>query len=439
VPGWGEPPAKRGYNGRVVPSLEVVPAKGSYDIVARLAQGAMAEIFLARAAGEGEKWVALKRLRPEVASEIDVARTFLEEAQLTSRLEHENVAQVFDVGKLGGSYFFTMEFVNGETLRALVLHARAKRIQIPVRAVLTVAAGAAAGLHHAHEAVGDDDKPLGIVHGDVSPTNLMVSRDGIVKVVDFGMARARGRTSRRTDGDQGTSYFSPEQALDMPVDRRSDLFSLGVVLWELLTLDRLYQRSNDEDTIMAIGTEAPAAPSTRRYDVPPELDAIVMKLLAKEPGERYQTAEELRVAVDALAYKLGIDVSTTDLSRMMRLWFGNVPEPTLEAAAQVALTPLHVDGEAIPPDLGQTAQTPLDRQLESVRDASPLLVARRIVSSTSPPPPSGGNESFEQIRDRILSRARQRKETIRNQLGLAVASESAPAAPATVPSAPAPT
>jgi serine/threonine-protein kinase len=305
-------------------------------VLGKLAEGGVTEIFLARAKGVGavERVVVLKRLKRAATTHVDQVRLFLEEAQRASQLQHPNIAQVFEVGRLGGSYFYAMEFVNGETLQSLMLHARSRKIQIPVRAVLTIAAAMAAGLHHAHDRNGTDGQRLGIVHGDVSPTNTLVSQEGIVKLVDFGVGKA---------GEQGRTkvspYSSPEQCRGEAVDRRSDLFSLGIVLWELLTLDALYQRASDADIKAAIESEAPAAPSTKRYDVPPELDAMVLRLLAKNPVERFQDADELLAAIEALAQKLSILLSTADLSRMMRLWFGTKSEPAIDPAQPDAPQP----------------------------------------------------------------------------------------------------
>src|SRR5262249_29939628 len=152
-----------------------------------------------------------------------------------------------------------------------------------VRAVLTIAAAAAAGLHHAHERTGAGGKRIGIVHGDVSPTNLMVSQEGIVKIVDFGIIHAGAAVDSRV-----SPYASPEQVRGGGFERRSDLYSLGIVLWELLTLDSLYERGSEAEIRQAIENEPPVAPSTRRYDVPNELDSIVVKLLSKDPAERFQ-------------------------------------------------------------------------------------------------------------------------------------------------------
>jgi serine/threonine protein kinase len=396
----------------------------SYEVLGKLADGGTTEIFLARARGAGavERFVVLKRLRRSVAGQLDVVKVFLDEAQRASQLQHPNVAQVFEVGKLGGSYFFAMEFVNGETLEALIRHARDRKIQVPVRAVLTIASAMAAGLHHAHERRGTDGQPLGILHGDVSPANTLVSQEGIVKLVDFGLAKA---------GEQGAStitpYASPEQCSGDALDRRSDLFSLGVVLWELLTLDALRPRGGETEIWQAIETEEPAKPSAKRYDVPPELDAMVLKLLAKDPADRFQDADELLAAIETLAQKLGILLSTADLSRMVRLWFGTKSEPTVDPSSPEAAAPLVVTSEQVPAELAEPSTSPIDEALDAVRSAATLITARATARAgnttgrqdrpTIPPElMDNPNENFEQIRDRILARARQKKETLRNQI-----------------------
>ncbi len=428
-----------------MPEAEPSSSAHSYEVLGKLAEGALTEIFLARAKGAGavERFVVLKRLKRAVASQVDLIKLFLDEARLASQLQHPNIAQVFEVGKLGGSYFFAMEFVNGETLQALMLHARTRKIQVPVRAVLTIAAAMAAGLHHAHDRAGTDGQALHIVHGEVSPDNTLVSQEGIVKIVDFGVARA---------GEQGEPkigpYSSPEQCNGDPLDRRSDLFSLGVVLWELLTLDSLYHRATDAEVKAAIENEEPAKPSDKRYDVPPELDAMVLKLLAKDPADRFQDADEVLAEIEGLAQKLSILLSTADLSRMMRLWFGTKSEPRPEEASE-PVAPLVVESEAIPDDLAVPIESPIDEQLEAVRSAAALIIAFAMERpgsttgrQTKPPtvPPElmdNPNENFEQIRDRILARARQKKETQRNQILGAAAppSDAAPAAAAATASA----
>src|SRR5258706_3209871 len=258
----------------------------------------MAEIFLARGASTAagvERYVVLKRILKHRASDASFVRMFLDEARLAAQLQHANIAQVYDIGKLGDSYFFTMEYVPGETVRALLQRSHALRSPIPVGSVLVIGAGAAAGLHHAQERNGFDGKPLGIVHRDVSPSNLMVSYEGGVKVVDFGVAKAAHRSQETRSGTvKGKiSYLSPEQCRGGNIDRRSDLFALGIVLWEMLTLERLYKRATDFEAMAAIVNEPVPPPSSRRPDVPPELDAIVLKLLSKDAAQRYESADEL--------------------------------------------------------------------------------------------------------------------------------------------------
>ena len=244
-----------------VPSVvaEVGSTANNYQVLAKLATGGMAEIFLARGAAVGgiERYVVLKRILRERATDAMFVQMFLEEARLAAQLNHPNVAQVFDIGKLGDSYFFTMEYVHGETVRGLLHRARSLRREIPIGHVLTVIANAAAGLNHAHDRIGVDGRPLGIVHRDVSPSNLMISYEGSVKVVDFGVAKADNRaTETRSGAVKGKiSYLSPEQCRGTAVDRRSDLFSLGICMWEMLTTQRLYRRSSDFENMNAIVTE----------------------------------------------------------------------------------------------------------------------------------------------------------------------------------------
>ena len=268
-------------------AAEVGSTANNYQVLARLALGGMAEIFLARGVSSTgvERYCVLKRILRDRANDIHFVRMFLDEARLAAQLQHPNVAQVYDIGKLGDSYFFTMEYVHGETVRAILQRARSLRHEIPLNCVMTIVAGAAAGLHHAHDRIGVDGRPLGIVHRDVSPSNLMVSYEGGVKVVDFGVAKAADRMQETRSGTvKGKiAYLSPEQCRGQPIDRRSDLFSLGIVFWETLATERLFKRNSDFENMTAIVTETPPAPSTRRRGIPPEIDAISLRLLAKDP------------------------------------------------------------------------------------------------------------------------------------------------------------
>ena len=355
--------------------LETQPEVGStantYAILAKLATGGMAEIFLARteSAAGVERYVVLKRVLRHHATDIKFIHMFLDEARLASQLQHPNIAQVFDTGKLGDSYFFTMEYVHGETVRELLHRAFAVGQPVPIGCALTIVAGAAAGLQHAHERIGLDGKPLGIVHRDVSPSNLMISYEGHIKVVDFGVAKATHQSIETQTGSvKGKiGYMSPEQCRGGIVDPRCDLFSLGIVMWELLVGERLFKRATDFESMEAIVTEPSPLPSSRRPDVPKALDAIVQKLLAKSPDDRYQNADELLEAIETVAVRARIALSVPGLRRFVRELFGQRPEPWVEMRIRDA-SPEVVTVTGAPllgkPDIASLVDSQLDRLLD---------------------------------------------------------------------------
>jgi serine/threonine protein kinase len=371
---------------------EVGSTANNYQILARLAVGGMAEIFLARgvSAADVERYCVLKRILRNRASDLHFVRMFLDEARLAAQLNHPNVAQVYDIGKLADSYFFTMEYVHGETVRAVLQRARSLRRELPLGPILTVIAGAAAGLHHAHERLGFDGRPLGIVHRDVSPSNLMVSYEGGVKLVDFGVAKAADRMQETRSGTvKGKiSYLSPEQCRGAEVDRRSDLFALGIVMWEMVTGERLYRRASDFENMNAIVNEPPPAPSTRRRSLPPELDALVMRLLAKHPNERYQTADDVVDALEQVAVATGAMISSSSLGRLVREMFGQRPEPWLEMDPQEAPEGVTVTSEPIPSELGAALPDAMDLQLAGVPDLSSQRVLTQDEAVPLPVPAS---------------------------------------------------
>ena len=315
-------------------AAEVGSTASQYQILAKLAVGGMAEIFLVRRASVAgvERYCVLKRILRERARDAELVRMFLDEVRLAAQLQHPNIAAVYDIGVLGDSYFFTMEYVHGETIRSVLERARDLFRPLPLACVLTITAAAAAGLHHAHERKSISGQLLDIVHRDVSPTNLMVSFEGNVKVVDFGVAKSADRAVETQSGTvRGKlSYMSPEQCQAQHVDRRSDLFSLGIVMWEMLTGERLYQRTSDFDQMMAIVNEPPPRPSSRRPEIPRAIDDIVLRLLAKRVTERFQTAAELIDAIEDASLRAGMALSTPAVSRVMHDLFGVRPEPWLE-------------------------------------------------------------------------------------------------------------
>jgi serine/threonine protein kinase len=368
-------------------AAEVGSTANSYEILAKLAEGGMAEIFLARGASVGgvARHVVLKRVLRDRAHDANFVRMFLDEARLAAQLQHPNIAQVYDIGKLGDSYFFTMEYVHGETVRALLQRASGLKRPLPIGAVLAIAAGAAAGLQHAHDRVGVDGRPLGIVHRDVSPSNLMVSYEGHVKLVDFGVAKASDRVTETRSGTvKGKiSYLSPEQARGATIDRRSDLFSLGIVLWEMLALERLYRRETDFEAMTAIVTEPTPAPSTKRPDVPPDLDALVLRLLEKSTEKRFQTGEEVLDAIEALAAKTGAVLSAASIGRVVKDLFGQRPEPWIDLEHETR--PVTVTSQPVPIELSAMTIDPVESQLASVADLRPVS-APKLKSEPKAPP-----------------------------------------------------
>ncbi len=362
-------------------------AANRYEILSKLAVGGMAEIFLARSTTVAgvQRYVVLKRILGEYAKNAEFVQMFLDEARLASQLQHPNIAQVFDVGKLGDSYFFTMEHVHGETVRAVLQYAYEGASELPLPFILTVVAGAAAALHHAHDRVGVDGRPLGIVHRDISPANIMVGYEGTVKLVDFGVAKATsGAHETRAGTVKGkVSYMSPEQCRGNVVDRRTDLFALGILMWELLTRGRLYRRASDFDSMAAIVNEPPPPPSTYRTDTPPDLDRIVQKLLEKDPSVRYQTGEELVDDLERTATRLGLAMNPSSIRGVLRELFGKKPEPWLMLDPQVPAITLTATPPPVTDDLGHD-------ELDSTLDLySAIEIASAPDLPLAAPPPTG--------------------------------------------------
>jgi serine/threonine protein kinase len=322
-------------------------ASSQYDLLARLAAGGMAEIFLARANSLAglERYVVLKRIRPERGDDARWVAMFLDEARLAAQLQHPNIAQVFDLGQIGDDYFYTMEYVHGEDVLDILTRTGELKQPMPVQVALSIIAGAAAGLAHAHERCAPDGRPLGIVHRDISPSNLMVSMEGTVKVVDFGVAKARFRS---TETQAGTimgkvAYLSPEQCTTGEIDHRSDIFSLGIVMYEMLTNSRLFKRETDYETLRSIARDNPIAPSAIVPNLPRGLDEVVLRALSKDPDKRYHTAHAMLDALEHVAEKAGMSITSNVLRRYMRDLFGMREEPWREL--ERAMIPMIEDSE----------------------------------------------------------------------------------------------
>ncbi len=291
----------------------------------------MAEIYLARASGiEGfEKHVVLKRILPQYARNMDFVKMFLNEARIAATLDHPNIASVYDIDQTEAGYFFTMEYLHGEDLGFLLRELNERELRLPLELALTIMAGVAAGLHAAHDKKGVDGKPLGIVHRDVSPSNVVVTYGGAVKLVDFGIAKATAASELTGTGllKGKIAYMSPEQCRNLPLDRRSDIFALGVLLYEMTTQTRLFRGDSEASTLqMLLECEIPP-PSVRSPGFPPALEAVVLKALKRQPDQRFATARELELALENCARSLGLGLSSGGLGEWMEKTFGPKVEP----------------------------------------------------------------------------------------------------------------
>jgi serine/threonine protein kinase len=297
-------------------------AEEKHKILHLLGRGGMAEVFLALERSAGiERLVVLKRILPELASEPDFIKMFFDEATIASRLNHPNIAHVYEVGEQLGSHYLVMEFIHGGDLGAILRCSRERRLR-PAHAAL-IASRVAAALHHAHNLKSLRGEPLKIVHRDISPQNIRISDEGIVKVLDFGIAKASSNLDTTKTGflKGKFPYISPEQAQGKPLDGRADLFSLGVVLFEMLTYRHLFRRETDMATLEALLYSRVPPPSAYADEpVSPELDRIVARLLERDPARRYQTARELEG--DLEDYLRRDSATAADLERLMADLFG---------------------------------------------------------------------------------------------------------------------
>lgn len=299
---------------------------GKYEILALLALGGTAEIYLARIGGTAgfEKYVVVKCLHDHLVDDPDFVKMFLDEARLAALLDHSNIVQTFELGEHENRYYMVMEFLAGLSL-AMIVRRVAERLpggRLPVALTLNACAQACAGLHYAHER-GDGGRSLNIVHRDMSPQNLVVSFEGVVKVVDFGIAKADVRETRTRAGTiKGKfAYMSPEQCVANNVDRRTDVFALGVILHELLTGRRLFKRPSPYDTYQAVIECNVVAPSQLNHELDPAIDAIVLRALAKDKEKRFETAEVFGDALLGYLHHRGKGSGAGELSRFFDTHF----------------------------------------------------------------------------------------------------------------------
>jgi serine/threonine protein kinase len=300
---------------------------GRYEILARLATGGMAAVYIARAVGVAgfERLFAVKVLHPHLAHEEEFVTMFLDEARLAARIRHPNVVATIDISDTqDAGYYLVMDYVEGDHLGALMRDAsKTPDHRLPTDAALRVVIDALGGLGAAHELTDDQGRPLNLVHRDISPQNIMVGQDGIARLTDFGVAKAETRLSSTREGQfKGKlAYMSPEQISGQPMDSRSDLFSLGIVLWELCTGRRLFGRFEPAVILQKIAEAEVTAPSQANRRVTPPLEAIILRCLQKDPGRRYQSAFQMHMAIEEFMKKQGLSSSTLHLGRFMHTLF----------------------------------------------------------------------------------------------------------------------
>ena len=303
---------------------------GGYQLLERLAMGGMAEVFLGRPDSE-ERFVAIKRILPNIAADDDFIAMFIDEAKIAGQLTHPNIAQILDIGKINASYFIAMEYVSGHDVRALWdrvreqpgADARGAVRGLPIAIACHVVKKLAEGLDHAHRKRDGKGRPLGIIHRDVSPQNIIISYDGDLKIIDFGIAKAANRIVKTQTGilKGKFAYMAPEQARGEPIDHRSDIFAMGVVLYELLTGERAFKGDTDFVLLEKVRRVEVLPARELRPDLPRELERIMMKALGREAADRYAWASVLAGDLDRFMSDQGLTTSRDELGAFVRRMF----------------------------------------------------------------------------------------------------------------------
>ncbi|MGZ3459023.1 MAG: serine/threonine protein kinase [Archangium sp.] len=342
---------------------------GKYLLLRKIASGGMGQVFLALERGAGfERLVVLKLILPHLAEDEDFLSMFQEEVRLVGPLRHPNLITTLEQAEINGRHCLAMEYVQGDDVRRLDRHARTQGRPLPVGLALRIISEAAAGLHYAHQARDPQGRPMSLVHRDVSPQNILVGFDGGVKVIDFGVAKAAGSASHTATGvlKGKYPYMSPEQANGQPVDARSDLFALGVVLWEVLMGRRLFKGESDLMTLRLVRDCQVPPPSQLDPTLPPGLDALVLQALAPTPEGRFPDCGAFRLAIEDYILQNRLPASNAHLSAYLRELYAE-----------------RIAREADPSSLDQLAE---DTDLDSKSNSSHGSV--RSHAQQPPPPPS---------------------------------------------------
>lgn len=362
---------------------EPTPAKrvGRYAVGPTIAGGGMAVVHLGHLVGPGgfSRLVAIKRMHPHLATDADFVSMFLDEARLAARIRHTNVVSVLDVLRDGADVFLIMDYVHGESLSRLLRAAAERGEQIDVDVALAIMVGVLHGLHAAHGTTDESGAKLNVVHRDVSPQNILIGVDGVPRVVDFGIAKATNRLQTTREGQiKGKlSYMSPEQIVEEPIDLRTDLYAASVLLWEMLTGERLFHQADVGATVAAILAGNPVAPSWKRSDVPKEIDDIVLRGLATDPKERFASAREMADALE--------DTGNVASPSTVGAWVETLVASELAQRARLMeeLERSHAgeEGEDAAPD--QSSFTQLDAERTIERAQTPEARRKAVLASVA--------------------------------------------------------
>jgi serine/threonine protein kinase len=337
-------------------------ARGTrYHVVSKIAHGGMAEIFLALQQGEVgfQKTVVLKRILPRLAEDPSFVRMLVDEAHIASTLNHSNLVQVLDLGKSGQQYFLVLEFVDGWSLEQVRRRALKAKVKLPLPLALHVVSALCRGLAYVHTRT-RNGKPLGIVHRDVTPQNVLLSKEGEVKLADFGIAKAVGKSEKSATGiiKGKFAYMSPEQSRGAPLDGRSDLFSVGSLLYLLITGRKPFDGATDLDVIMQVRRGKPEKPSTIVRDMNPDVERLINRALRVDVAKRWQSAEQMADRIDAILVKLGQPSGPAPLKRWLEMLAerDGAKPPAVEGGASdpsiaVELGSLDIELQEVPPTM----------------------------------------------------------------------------------------
>ena len=307
-----------------------------YELLCPIAEGGMASVWIARQQGKHgfQRYVAIKTILPKYAAEPSFQNMFIDEARIASRIEHTHVTQILDVGEQHGVTYLVMEYVDGDAVSKIARAARKKGVKIPLAILLRIMADVCGGLHAAHELKDDAGQPMGVVHRDVSPQNVLVTTRGVAKLIDFGIAKARDRLAGETHADTlkgKVQYLAPEQALGRPIDRRADVWAVGAVLYHLISGKPPFDANNEIQILFMITSGRPPAPLPPT--VPAPVRDVIKKALAQSPNDRYATAADLQQALEDAIIQSNLATSTSAIATFLHEMVGDRADKRKEAIA----------------------------------------------------------------------------------------------------------